>query len=423
MLRTQSPFALFVVALLTLCIMFIASAPAQEVLARPSTNDSPLPPPPPNDNFGSAKLVNTVPFQDSVNLAGATVEAGEPEPYCGQGYNFGKTVWYSFTPSESKAFVASGARDFSPGILALYRGNDLASLALLDCRWIYYGETLYFVGEAGVTYYFQVADLTGQGGIANFRLDLPPPPLVNFYYWPFDPSAFDTLQFYDASYDPANQGIQFQSWNFGDGTTATGCCPSHKYARDGLYTVQLVATTPDGRSGTYAQSISVATHDVAITKFKLPKTGRVGRTEQFSVSVSNKRYPERVRVEFLKSGPFGFETVGWLSQSVPIHSNNRTTDFLFSYTFTEGDAQIGKVSFRAIAYLESGRDALPGDNEAISPPIPVRGGVGAASVDEDEGEMMEIELAPATSPDEVRYPPADDETAEPRLFLPLITVR
>lgn len=422
MMRTPRPLLLFAVGVFALFLGFSSSMPAKEVLARPSAMDSPLPPPPPNDNFGSATIVSAVPFAESVNLAGATLEAGEPEPYCGQGYNFGKTVWYSFTPSESKAFAASSTRDFSPGILALYRGNGLASLALLDCRWIYYGDTLYFVGEAGVTYYFQVADLTGQGGIANFRLDLPPPPLVKFYYWPFDPSAFDTLQFYDASYDPANQGIQFQSWNFGDGTTASGCCPSHKYATDGLYTVQLVATTPDGRSGTYAQSISVATHDVAITKFKLPQTGRVGRTEQFSVSVSNKRYPERVRVEFMKSGLFGFETVGWLSQSVPVHSNNRTTDFLFSYTFTEGDAQIGKVSFRAIAYLESGRDALPGDNEAISPPIPVRGGVGAAAADETEEEMIEIELPPVTSPDELRYPPDDNEAAEQQLFLPLITV-
>lgn len=423
MLPTQKPFALFVVAVLTLFLVLIGSTPAKEVLARPSTIDSPLPPPPPNDNFGSAALVNTVPFVDNVNLAGATVEAGEPVPYCGQGYDFGKTVWYSFTPAEHKAFVASGTMDVSPGILALYRGSDLASLALLDCRWIYYGETHYFVGEAGVTYYFQVADLTGQGGVASFRLDLPPPPLVSFYYWPIEPSVFDTIQFYDASYDPANQGIQFQSWDFGDGTTATGCCTNHKYAKDGDYTVQLVATTTDGRNNTYAQPVSVRTHDVAITKFRLPKTGRVGRTEQVSVSVSNKRYPETVRVELMRSGIYGFETVGWLSQYVPVHSNQRTTDFLFSYTFTEEDAYMGKVSFKAIAYLAYNRDALPGDNEAISPPVPVRGGVGAASADEAEGEMIEIELAPVSSPDEMRYPPADDETAEPRLYLPLITAR
>ena len=46
-------------------------------------------------------------------------------------------------------------------------------------------------------------------------------------------------------------------------------------------------------------------------------------------------------------------------------------EFGFSYTFTADDAQIGKVTFRAVAVISGARDALPADNEAIAPPTKV----------------------------------------------------
>jgi len=56
---------------------------------------------------------------------------------------------------------------------------------------------------------------------------------------------------------------------------------------------------------------------------------------------------------------------------VPVRSANRTTDFNFSYTFTSADAQVGKVTFKAVANIFGARDALPADNEAIATPIKV----------------------------------------------------
>ena len=43
----------------------------------------------------------------------------------------------------------------------------------------------------------------------------------------------------------------------------------------------------------------------------------------------------------------------------------------FSYTFTSAEAQIGKVTFRAVANLSGARDALPADNEAVAAPTKV----------------------------------------------------
>jgi hypothetical protein len=89
------------------------------------------------------------------------------------------------------------------------------------------------------------------------------------------------------------------------------------------------------------------------------------------VGLNSKRYVETVQVQLYKSVPGGYEWVGTLNQVVPKRPANRTTDFSFSYTFTAGDAQVGKVTFRAVASLVDARDALPADNEAISLPTKV----------------------------------------------------
>lgn len=89
------------------------------------------------------------------------------------------------------------------------------------------------------------------------------------------------------------------------------------------------------------------------------------------VGLNSKRYPEAVQVQLFTSVPGGYQLVGSLTQSVPVCAANRTTDFSFSYTFTSADAQIGKVTFRALALVVGLRDALPADNEAIADPTKV----------------------------------------------------
>jgi PKD repeat protein len=206
----------------------------------------------------------------------------------------------------------------------------------------------------------------------SFNFEVTPPPQVNFYYYPGDPSVFDTVQFYDNTWDPGGVGVQTQIWDFGDGVTAEGCCPSHRYAADGSYTVTLTVTTIDGRTGSASQTVTVMTHDVAITRFAAPNAASAGQTRQVVVGVNSRRYVEQVSVDLYKSVPGGDEWVGALSQEVPVRPSNRTTDFNFSYTFTPGDALLGKITFRAVATIQNGRDVLPADNEAIAPPTKVK---------------------------------------------------
>jgi PKD repeat protein len=325
---------------------------------------------PPNDNIGNAVDIMSLPFNGSVDNTSATNEPGEPQ-FC----SFSpRTVWYKFTPPASGFFVADMAgSSFFDTVLNVYQVYEPTTNGLSFVTCATFGGSISLPLTGGTTYYFQAGDqFTGCGDLHfNLQEIQAPQPIASFGFFPGDPSVFDNVQFFDQSFDPGGVGIQSQAWNFGDAATATGCCTAHRYAADGDYTVQLTVTTFDGRTASTSQTVSVRTHDVAITKFQVPTSAKAGQTRQIDVGLRNANYPEVVRVELYKSKPSGFQLIGFLEQSVPVRSGNRTTDFSFSYTFTNEDAAIGKVNFRAVAVILTARDALPTDNEAISAPTKV----------------------------------------------------
>jgi hypothetical protein len=323
--------------------------------------------PPPNDEFSNAMAIAALPFSHDVETYGASAEEGEPMPSCRYSDRVA-TVWYAFTPVESGSVSARASAGFGT-VLAVYTGASLNELAELGCRG--WWALLTFRAEAGTTYYFQAGGIYDERGTLQFTLDVAPPPVASFDFSPYDPSAFDAIYFWDTSWDPGEVGTQMQAWDFGDGTTATGCCPTHQYAADGDYTVGLAVTTGDGRTASTSREVQVRTHDVAIIRLSAPQAASVGQTRQIAVEVSNRRYPENVEVQLFKSVPGGYQWVGTLNQFVPVRGGNRTTRFNFSYTFTSEDASLGKVTFRAAATILNARDALPADNEAISSPTKV----------------------------------------------------
>jgi PKD repeat protein len=328
-----------------------------------------LVPPPPNDLFVNATAIGALPFSDTTDLTAASVEAGEPSPSCAAPFG-GVTgsAWYRFTPAETGSLSASAFGGFST-VVAAYSGTSVSALTEVGCG--VFGNRSTFHAVANTTYYFQVGGLFGQTGSLGFRLEVPPPPVANFFFFPFDASVFDVVQFFDQSFDPGGVGFAPQAWTFGDGKTGTGGNPTHRYAADGDYTVQLTATTLDGRTAMATQTVHVRTHDVAITRFATPNAASSGQTRRIVVSLNSRRYAETVEVQLFRSVPGGFQQFGSLTQSVPMNPKNGTTDFAFSYTFTADDATIGKVTFKAVAVIAGARDALPADNEAIAPPTKV----------------------------------------------------
>lgn len=325
--------------------------------------------PPANDNFGDARTIELLPFEDTPeNPSAATLEESEPLPDCTAGYNAGNTVWYAFTPPESRSYTLNTS-SWGSVFAAIYTGFSDAERIFEGC-W-FDSHTLWL--EAGQTYYIQIGSLYGYIGELTFRLDVTPPPVIDFWVDPSDPSIFDDVHFYNWSYDPGCwycEGLT-AAWDFGDGATSTEWEPSHRYQADGDYTVSLTVAAADGRTASANRLLSVRTHDVAITRFTTPQAASVGQTRQIAVEVNNTRQPETVEVYLYKSTTWGWQPVGSLVMWVPVRPANRTTSFKFSYTLTDQDAAMGRINFRAEAQPRDVRDALPMNNEAISLPTKV----------------------------------------------------
>jgi PKD repeat protein len=322
--------------------------------------------PPGNDDFANATPIASLPFSDTVDLTAATTQASEPSPSC---VGLQNTAWYAFTPATTGSVTAV---IFQSGVgLGVYTGSSLANLTEIGCSPNPFYQPVTFRAQANTTYYFQVGAWCCSGfGPVTFHLEVAPNPVARFSYSPGDPSIFDMVQFGDGSDDPTGLGISSEAWRFGDGATATGCCPTHQYTRDGDYTVELTVTTYDGRTASTSQVVQVRTHDVAIVGLAVPKSAHVGQTIAVNVHVANKRYPETVQVDLYKSVPGGFQQVGSLTQSVPVRPpGGNSTKFAFSYTITQADGTVGKVTFKAVATIVDHRDALPADNELTSTPV------------------------------------------------------
>lgn len=105
----------------------------------------------------------------------------------------------------------------------------------------------------------EVHQVNGTSGDVSFDADIvatvasPPngPPTAAFT------STVNGLQVdFDASSSSDPEGpVAAYSWNFGDGTTATGPAASHTYATEGTYTVTLRVTDQDGISDTVVQNV------------------------------------------------------------------------------------------------------------------------------------------------------------------------
>ena len=328
--------------------------------------------PPPNDNFAAAEALGPPPLSRTVDLTAATVEPGEPSP---AGSPVVRSAWYTFTPAATGTLLVRGVPD-PVSVLAVYTGTTLGGLTPVASGPGFF-PPLWFTAQAGTTYYLQAAKsgfpFPGFSPTVSFTIEAPGPVTANFVSFPSDPNAYEFVQFIDASSDASFIGFSSMLWTFGDGGTATGCCPSHRYAGDGDYLATLAAQTYDGRTATVSQTVRVRTHDVSIERIQAPNSARAGQAKPIGVNVRGGKYDETVQVDVFRSRPGGFdEWVGSQTLAVPAARGGKTVSFGVNYTFTADDATAGKVTFRSTATLVGARDAVPADNQAIAPPTEVR---------------------------------------------------
>ena len=320
--------------------------------------------PPGNDNFADATRIPSLPFENAIDHTAATTQPSEPSPSC---VGLQNTAWYGFTPTTTQSIRAT-IDVFGAG-LAVYTGTSLTDLTEVGCGQNLEGVVT-FRAQANTTYYFQVGTYCCDVGRINFALDVALNPIADFAFVPRDPSSLDTVQFLDTSSDPGGGGIASLAWDLGDGTTTTECCPTHQYTQDGDYTVQLTVTTVDGRTASTSQVIPVRTHDVAVVKIEVPKTARIGKAITITTHLRNTRYQRPSRSTYSRVSQ------GALNRSVPSPNrcrcgpSNQTTQFGLAYTITQAD----KTAGQAVATIIGHRDALPADNDLISPPVKITAG-------------------------------------------------
>jgi hypothetical protein len=77
-----------------------------------------------------------------------------------------------------------------------------------------------------------------------------------YSYTPQRPTVNQTITF-NATSSTSSAEITDYTWDFGDGTTATGITPTHSYTKTGRYTVLLTVTNNVG-TATYLQNITVS---------------------------------------------------------------------------------------------------------------------------------------------------------------------
>ncbi|MGI5502142.1 PKD domain-containing protein [Lentzea sp. CA-135723] len=106
-----------------------------------------------------------------------------------------------------------------------------------------------------------------------------------------------------------------------------------------------------------------AAHDAGITKFTAPVTAAAGERKAITVQVRNDAFAERAVVTFTRLDRFSWQPLGEQTVDLPAST---TIDVPFAYTFTEEDARIGKVAFRATVRLTSSSDARAAGDDVIA---------------------------------------------------------
>jgi len=143
----------------------------------------PTPPPgstPPNDDWFDAVEIMAFPFSDPVATGAATVETWEPlDPtVCGLPTDFGKTVWYTYTPiADHSITVDTFGSSFDTVITAWWYDTGENLLWEVGCNDDAAGTqselTLSLTG--GVVYYFQVGGYAAASGLLDFNASAPGP--------------------------------------------------------------------------------------------------------------------------------------------------------------------------------------------------------------------------------------------------------
>ena len=158
------------------------------------------------------------------------------------------------TPSSPVSFAstASSPDAGTGGSISTYHWNfgDGTSAAVQNPSHTYTSPGAYTVT-------LTVTDDLGVSSSASTTITVDAVPTVTFTASANPVTAGSTVAFNAGGSSDAYGTITSYSWNFGDGTTATGVTASHAYASPGTYSVSLTVTNDAGQSATQTGTITV----------------------------------------------------------------------------------------------------------------------------------------------------------------------
>ncbi len=195
-----------------------------------------------------------------------------------------------------------------------------------------------------------------------------------------------TCDFTSTSSDPGGS-ITGWDWTFGDGGTATSASPSHTYAADGTYTVELMVTDNEGATSAASQVVSVAQRVATALAFVTPPSNvEAGAVITPAVTVEVRdQFGDRLTsaatsvTVAIGTNPAG-GTLGGILTLAAVNGvatfSTLTIDKIGSYTLTAAAAGLGGAT--SAGFDVTGPAVSPGMSEvAAAPDVITAGGVGA----------------------------------------------
>jgi len=203
---------------------------------------------------GSYTVRLTVTDDDgATDTATRTVTVGTPA-------NQPPSASFSFSPSSpltgtQVSFSGAGSSD-SDGWIASYswQFGDGTTASGSSTQHAYSAPGTYTVR-------LTVSDNQGATDTTTRTITVNPPanqaPNASFSFSPSSPSTGTQVSFNGAGSSDSDGWIASYSWQFGDGTTASGSSTQHAYGSPGTYTVRLTVTDNQGASDTATRTVTV----------------------------------------------------------------------------------------------------------------------------------------------------------------------
>jgi hypothetical protein len=156
-------------------------------------------PPPPGDFCSVPKVIESLPYQDTMSTLSATESLSDPLVPCA-GETVYHTVWYSFTPTDSTYIMADTSGSDYDTVLAVWTGDcdQPINAGCSDDSGGTAASRVIFAASAGTTYLIEVGSYIDGGGSTSVLsvVEVSPPPANDECA---SPKVIGSLPYYDVT--------------------------------------------------------------------------------------------------------------------------------------------------------------------------------------------------------------------------------